>query len=155
MIVSRGGYARIVRSFTGDLGELQAALDAVSRRVASLFKQSDELAGLASSGFRAGSGAADPSVGTAAGLTEISRQAGALQAHGVMKAKATALRGLVALMAGIEGRKSLVFVAHQFGRWPGGRVVPRGRAAASRAFRRSSTGCLLRSSATGCRSSRS
>ncbi len=36
-----------------------------------------------------------------------------------MKAKTTALRGLVALMAGMEGRKSLVVVAHHFGRYPG------------------------------------
>ncbi len=36
-----------------------------------------------------------------------------------MKAKVTALRGLVALMAGMEGRKSLVLVAHHFGRHPG------------------------------------
>ena len=36
-----------------------------------------------------------------------------------MKAKTTALRGLVALMAGMEGRKSLVVVAHHFARYPG------------------------------------
>ncbi len=128
MIVSWGGYARIVRSFTGDLVELEATLDAVSRRVASLLNRSDELAGLASRDFWFGGDSVDPGVEPVAGLTEISRQAAALQAYGVMKAKVTALRGLVALMAGMEGRKSLVIVAHHFGRWPGGEhfVGPRG-----------------------------
>jgi VWFA-related protein len=119
MVVSWGDYVRVVRSFTGDLAELDATLDAIGRRVARLDSQADEVAELASRDFWFDAVAADPRVGTSVGSTELSREVAALQAYNTMKAKVTALRGLVALMAGMEGRKSLVLVAHHFGRYPG------------------------------------
>ncbi len=119
MIVSWGDSVRVVRTFTDDLAALDETLDVVARRVARLDAEANEVAELASRDVWFGSIAADPRVGGTVGSTEISREIGALQAYGTMKAKVTALRGLVALMAGMEGRKSLVLVAHHFGRYPG------------------------------------
>lgn len=119
MVVSWGDYVRVVRSFTGDLVALDETLGAVARRVARLDSEANEVAELASRDFWFESVAADPRVGTSVGSTELSREVAALQAYNTMKAKVTALRGLVALMAGMEGRKSLVLVAHHFGRYPG------------------------------------
>ncbi len=119
MVVSWGDSVRVVRSFTDDLVALDETLDAVSRRVARLDSDASEVAELASRDFWFESVAADPRVGTSIGSTELSREVAALQAYNTMKAKVAALRGLVALMAGMEGRKSLVLVAHHFGRHPG------------------------------------
>jgi VWFA-related protein len=119
MVVSWGDSVRVVRTFTDDLAALDETLDVVARRVARLDAEASEVAELASRDVWFGSIAADPRVGGTVGSTEISREIGALQAYGTMKAKVTALRGLVALMAGMEGRKSLVLVAHHFGRYPG------------------------------------
>ncbi len=119
MVVSWGDSVRVVRSFTDDLVALDETLDAVARRVARLDSEANEIAELASRDFWFDSVAADPRVGTTVGSTELSREVAALQAYNTMKAKVTALRGLVALMAGMEGRKSLVLVAHHFGRHPG------------------------------------
>lgn len=128
MVVSWGDSVRVVRSFTDDLVALDETLDAVARRVARLDSEANEIAELASRDFWFDSVAADPRVGTTVGSTELSREIAALQAYNTMKAKVTALRGLVALMAGMEGRKSLVLVAHHFGRHPGREyyVGPRG-----------------------------
>ena len=119
MVVSWGDYARIVRSFTGDLDDLDATLDAVSRRVGRLDGQADELAELASRDFWSDSVSADEAGGAPAGSGQLSREIADLQAWGFMKARVAALRGLVALMAGMEGRKSLVLVSDRLGRWPG------------------------------------
>lgn len=119
MVVSWGDSVRVVRSFTADLAALGETLDAVARRVARLDGEANEIAELAARDFWFESVAADPKVGTSVGSTELSREIAALQAFNMMKAKVTALRGLVALMAGMEGRKSLVVVAHRFGRYPG------------------------------------
>ena len=121
MIVTWGDSVRIVRSFTGDLGELDRTLDAVARRSARLDTQATELDQLAEqdSWFRSiakegGSSTSD------AGATDLSRALAATQAWGELKAKTAALRGLVALMAGMEGRKALVVVSPRFSRHPGG-----------------------------------
>ncbi|MBK6403584.1 MAG: VWA domain-containing protein [Holophagales bacterium] len=130
MIVSWGDTVRVVRSFTGDLEQLEATIDAVARRAARRGSEAAELDELAARDFwfqdvEAASGGI-PDVDT--GSTDLSRELAALQAYNVMKAKTTALRGLVALMAGMEGRKSLVVVADHFGRYPGREfyVGPRG-----------------------------
>ena len=121
MIVTWGNSVRIVRSFTGDLEELDRTLDAVSRRSARLDAQATELDRLAEQDawFRSiakegGRTSAD------AGATDLSRTLAATQAWGELKAKTAALRGLVALMAGMEGRKALVVVSPRFSRHPGG-----------------------------------
>jgi len=119
MVVSWGDSVRVVRSFTGDLAALGETLDAVARRVARLDGEASEVAELAARDFWFESVSADPRVGTTVGTAELSREVAALQAFNEMKSKVTALRGLVALMAGMEGRKSLVLVAHHFGRYPG------------------------------------
>ena len=128
MVVSWGDSVRVVRSFTDDLVALDETLDAVARRVARIDGEVNEIAEFAARDFWFDSVAADPRVGTTVGSTELSREVAALQAYNMMKAKVTALRGLVALMAGMEGRKSLVLVAHHFGRYPGREyyVGPRG-----------------------------
>ena len=119
MVVSWGDSVRVVRTFTDDLAALDETLDVVARRVARLDAEANEIAELAARDLWFDSIAADPRVGGTVGSTETSREIGTLQAYGMMKAKVTALRGLVALMAGMEGRKSLVLVAHHFGRFPG------------------------------------
>ena len=119
MVVSWGDSVRVVRTFTDDLAALDETLDVVARRVARLDGQESEVAELAARDLWFDSIAADPRVGGTVGSTETSREIGTLQAYGTMKAKVTALRGLVALMAGMEGRKSLVLVAHHFGRYSG------------------------------------
>jgi VWFA-related protein len=130
MIVSWGDAVRVVRSFTGDLDELGATIDAVARRAARLDGEAAELDELAARDFWFESVAQETGGRSAsdAGATDLSREVAALQAYNTMKAKTTALRGLIALMAGMEGRKSLVIVAHHFGRYPGREyfVEPRG-----------------------------
>jgi VWFA-related protein len=121
MVVSWGDSVRIVRSFTGNLEELEETIDAVARRAARMGSEAAELSELASRDFwfQAVDEALGGTPSTDAGSTDLSRDLAALQAYNVMKAKTTALRGLIALMAGMEGRKSLVVVAHHFGRYPG------------------------------------
>ncbi len=130
MVVSWGDSARVVRTFTGDLAELDRTLDAVARRAARMDSETAELDQLAARDLWFDEVARDPRVGLPGGVgsTELSREVDALQAYNVMKAKTTALRGLIALMSGMEGRKSLVVVAHHFGRYPGHEyyVSPRG-----------------------------
>lgn len=133
MIVSWGDSVRVVRSFTGDLDELGTTIDAVARRAARLDGEAAELDELAARDFWFESVAQETGSGSSsdAGATDLSREIAALQAYNTMKAKTTALRGLIALMAGMEGRKSLVLVAHHFGRYPGREyyVDPRGTVA--------------------------
>lgn len=121
MVVSWGDSVRVVRSFTGNLEELDATIDAVARRAARMGNEAAELSELASRDFwfQAVDEALDRTPSADVGSTDLSRDVAALQAYNVMKAKTTALRGLIALMAGMEGRKSLVLVAHHFGRYPG------------------------------------
>ncbi len=121
MVVSWGDSMRIVRSFTGNLEELEATIDAVARRAARMGSEAAELSELAARDFWFEEVSRDPRVGLPGGVgsTDLSREVSALQAYNFMKAKTTALRGLVALMAGMEGRKSLVVVAHHFARYPG------------------------------------
>ena len=121
MVVSWGDSVRVVRSFTGDLAELDRTLDAVARRAARLDNLATELAELAERDFwfQALFEEMGGAPSTGAGATDLSREVAALQAYNVMKAKTVALRGLVALMAGMDGRKSIVVVAHHFGRYPG------------------------------------
>ncbi len=130
MVVSWGDSVRVVRSFTGNLEELEATIDAVSRRAARMGTEAAELSALAANDFWFDLLARDPKADLPGGVgsTDLSREVSALQAYNVMKAKTTALRGLIALMAGMEGRKSLVVVAHHFGRYPGREfhVGPRG-----------------------------
>jgi VWFA-related protein len=121
MIVTWGDSVRIVRSFTGDMEELDRTLDAVARRAARLDAQATELDQLAEQDAWFRSIAKNGGTSTAdAGATDLSRALAATQAWGEMKAKTAALRGLVALMAGMEGRKALVVVSPRFSRHPGG-----------------------------------
>lgn len=130
MIVSWGDTVRVVRSFTGDVAELDATIDAVARRAARRGGEAAELDRLAANDFwfQAVDQALGQPPAADAGSTDLSRELAAMQAYSTMKAKTTALRGLVALMAGMEGRKSLVIVADHFGRYPGREyyVGPRG-----------------------------
>lgn len=121
MVVSWGDSARVVRSFSGDPSSLNATLDAISRRVARLDGRVDELAELAASDDWFQGLSSDPRVGLPGGVgsTDLSREVVALQAYAMMKSKVAALRALVSLLAGMEGRKSLLIVAHDFGRYPG------------------------------------
>lgn len=121
MVVSWGDSVRVVRSFTGNLEELDATIDAVARKAARMGSEAAELSELAANDFWFEMLAQDPKVDLPGGVgsTDLSREVSALQAYNVMKAKTTALRGLVALMAGMEGRKSLVLVADHFARYPG------------------------------------
>ena len=131
MIVSWGDSVRIVRTFTGDLDELGRTLDAVARRAARLDAQAGELDQLAAQDlwFRSVAEAAGTSAPDA-GSTDLSRQVAEAQAYNVMKAKTAALRGLVALMAGMDGRKALVLVSHRFSRYPGREYAPAGAGSA-------------------------
>lgn len=130
MIVSWGDTVRVVRSFTGNLEELDATIDAVARRAARRGSESAELDQLAANDFwfQAVDQALEQAPSADTGSTDLSRELAAMQAYSTMKAKTTALRGLVALMAGMEGRKSLVVVVDHFGRYPGREfyVGPRG-----------------------------
>jgi VWFA-related protein len=130
MIVSWGDTVRVVRSFTGDLEELETTIDGVARRAARLGNEAAELDQLAANDFwfQTVDQALERTPAADTGSTDLSRELAALQAYNIMKAKTTALRGLVALMAGMEGRKSLVVVTDHFGRYPGREfyVGPRG-----------------------------
>ncbi len=122
MVVSWGDSVRIVRCFTGDLEELDRTLDAVARRspVSTRRRRSWTSSRRATSGCvrRRGDGRKlrVRRLGPRTSPGTSRRPPGV----GALKAKTAALRGLVALMAGMEGRKSLVVVSHHFGRHPGG-----------------------------------
>jgi len=130
MLVSWGDSVRVVRSFTGDIEDLGRTVDAIARRAARLGTEAAELDDLAARDFwfRSAAGGSGKGASADAGARDLSREVSVQQAYAEMKAKTTALRGLVALMAGMEGRKSLVVVAHHFGRYPGREyyVGPRG-----------------------------
>ncbi len=122
MVVSWGDSLQIVHSFSSDLNELGKTIDAVARQAARLDAFSLELDELASRDFwfmGVDEALKRPAAAPGSGAADTSRQIAAMQAYASMKAKVTALRGLIALMAGMDARKSLVIVAHRFGRWPG------------------------------------
>ncbi|MBK6404651.1 MAG: VWA domain-containing protein [Holophagales bacterium] len=112
MIASWRGGVQVVYPFTGDVALLERQLDAVATGAIRLGRDvQEELDRLAGDDWAyAWAGAGDSS---------LSRNLNVQQAYSEVKGKATALKGLIATMAGMEGRKVLVFVSRSFSRRPG------------------------------------
>lgn len=112
MVVAWKGGVQRVFPFTDDVPLLEARLDAVSRSAIRLGRDvQEELDKLAGDDLAyAWAGVGDSS---------MSRNLNVQQAYTEFKGKATALTGLVASMAGMEGRKALVLVSRSFSRRPG------------------------------------
>ena len=115
MIVTWERSVRSVLPFTSDLAALERVLDqqqVLSRRLsgeASAIDQlSDEAAWLKS---------LPP--GASSGGIEMSQRTLAAEAYAEMRAKASALKALVATLGGLQGRKILVFTSHRFSEMAG------------------------------------
>jgi VWFA-related protein len=107
----RGGL-QVVFPFTGDVAILERQLDAVAKGSVRLGREvQEELDRLAADDWAyALAGVGDSS---------MSRNLNVQQAYSEVKGKVTALKGLIATMAGMEGRKALVFVSRNLSRSPG------------------------------------
>ncbi len=120
MIVTWERSIRTVVPFTDDLDALEPSLGRIERRTARKSPEAAESALLEweTSWFQ--SQEADPRVGTTAGGgSETTMDILARQAYFEMKGKTAALKGLVATLGGVEGRKALVLVSNRFSRYPG------------------------------------
>jgi len=107
----RGGL-QVIFPFTGDVPLLERQLDVIARGAVRLGRDvQEELDRLAS----------DDRAYAAAGVgdSSMSRNLNVQQAYSEVKGKATALKGIIATMSGMEGRKVLVFVSRSFSRRPG------------------------------------
>ena len=111
MVVSWDRSVRTVQRFTSDLGELDRALEAAEKGAIRIGGEQAEVDRLASEAawFRM--------VGQ--GDTGPSRRMDAQEAYQQVKGKTTALRGLIAMMAGMEGRKALVVASRRLSRRAG------------------------------------
>ncbi len=107
----RGGL-QVVFPFTGDVALLERQLDAVAKGSVRLGREvQEELDRLAADDWAyALAGVGDSS---------MSRNLNVQQAYSEVKGKVTALKGLIATMSGMEGRKALVFVSRNLSRSPG------------------------------------
>ncbi|HYN43987.1 MAG TPA: VWA domain-containing protein, partial [Thermoanaerobaculia bacterium] len=107
----RGGL-QVVFPFTGDVGLLERQLDAVAKGSIRLGHEvEEELDKLAGDDWAyASAGVGDSS---------LSRNLNVQQAYSEVKGKVSALKGLIATMSGMEGRKALVFVSRNLSRSPG------------------------------------
>ncbi|MEO8585050.1 MAG: VWA domain-containing protein [Acidobacteriota bacterium] len=110
MIVTWNRSMRSVLPFTSDLAALERVLDqqeALSRRLSrgaiALDQLSDDAAWFKS---------LPP--GSNSGGVEMSERTLAAEAYAEMKAKASALKALLATLGGLPGRKILVFTSHRF-----------------------------------------
>ncbi len=112
MIASWRGGVQVVYPFTSDVGLLERQLDLVASGAVRLGRESEEeLDRLAGDDWAyAWAGVGDSS---------LSRNLNVQQAFSEVKGKAAALKGLIATMAGMEGKKVLVFVSRSFSRKPG------------------------------------
>jgi VWFA-related protein len=110
----RGGL-QVVFPFTGDVGLLERQLDAVEKGSIRLGREAqEELDRLAGDDWAyASAGVGDSS---------LSRNLNVQQAYSEVKGKVAALKGLIATMSGMEGRKALVFVSRNLSRSPGAEV---------------------------------
>jgi VWFA-related protein len=119
MIVSWNRSIRTVLPFTGRLDSLELSLARIERESARIEPEQAEIELVQAENAWFDSLAADPRIGSAAGLGSLMGKVAARQAYSEMKAKTAALRGLAATLGGAEGRKVLVLVTHRFSRQPG------------------------------------
>jgi VWFA-related protein len=111
MVVAWDRSVRTVQRFTSDLGELDRALAAAEKGAIRTPTEQAEIDRLASdtAWFQmVGQGDAGPS-----------RRMDAQEAYREVKGKTSALRGLIAMMAGMEGRKVLVVASRRLSRRAG------------------------------------
>ncbi len=131
MIVTWNRSISTIVPFTGDLAALGRSLDDIakgargSRRRARRSSRSPartpgSLPSTESSlPLGIGGRARGPAVGPGDIGPPAENRFAASQAYGDMTGKASALKGLIATLGGMEGRKILVFASHRFGRYAG------------------------------------
>ena len=110
MIVTWNRSVRSVLPFTSDLAALERVLEkqeALSRRLSGEAIALDQLADDAA-WFKS------LPAGRNSGGIEMSERTLAAEAYAEMKAKASALKALLATLGGLSGRKILVFTSHRF-----------------------------------------
>jgi VWFA-related protein len=115
MVVAWHKGVRTLRPFTASHAELDRFLDAEEKKSRMLPQEAMALDQLSrdDAWFKSlPSGAGGDGIG-------MSQRALAAEAYADMRAKANALRALIATLGGIEGRKILVFASNRFGRYAG------------------------------------
>ena len=118
MIVTWQRAIRTVHPFTGDLAKLELALDAAA---GAMVRPGEELAEIEKL-------AADDAwfESTGVGDSTMSRSLDAMQAFQEIKGKMAAMKGLIGMMTGMEGRKALVLVSRRLSRMAGAEFGDRG-----------------------------
>jgi VWFA-related protein len=111
MVVSWDRAVRTVHPFTSNLAELERALEVAERGAVRLPGEDVETERLASNDLWF------ELVGE--GDSRLSRQLDAQEAYRDIKGKTAALKGLISILSGMEGRKSLVIVARRLSRQAG------------------------------------
>ena len=130
MIVTWNRSISTIVPFTGDLAALGRSLDDIAKRSSRVADENATLelvardnawfASLEESPAQAGGGRTrGPVVAPGDVGPPTENRAAAVQAYGDIKGKAAALKGLIATLGGMEGRKILVFASHRFGRYAG------------------------------------
>jgi VWFA-related protein len=111
MVVSWDRAVRTVHPFTSSLVDLERALEVAERGAVRLPGENVEIERLATND------AWFELVGE--GDSRLSRQLDAQEAYRDIKGKTTALKGLISVLAGMDGRKSLVIVSRRLSRQAG------------------------------------
>jgi VWFA-related protein len=126
MIVTWNRSISTIVPFTGDLATLGRSLDDIAKKSSRIAEEGTTLDQVASESAWFASlneppppGTRGPTVGPGGAGSPHENRSAAAQAYGDMKGKASALKGLVATLGGMDGRKILVFASHRFGRYAG------------------------------------
>jgi VWFA-related protein len=114
-VVAWNRSMKTILPFTDDREEIDAAIDGVEKQSARLPTESADLDEVSADSAWIRS---LPVAAQAGGTSQLPRSLAA-QAYADQKAKAAALKGLVATLGGMEGRKILVLASHRFSRYAG------------------------------------
>jgi VWFA-related protein len=114
-VVAWNRSMKTILPFTDDRAEIDGALDAVEKQSARLPTESADLDTVSADAAWTRSLPAAAQTGV---TSQVPRSLAA-QAYADQKAKTAALKGLVATLGGMEGRKILILASHRFSRYAG------------------------------------
>ena len=114
-VISWNRSMKTILPFTDDREEIDTALDAVEKQSARLPTEKADLEEVSAD---AAWNQSLPAAARSGSGPQLPRQLAA-QAYADQKAKTAALKGLVATLGGMEGRKILVFASHRYSRYAG------------------------------------
>jgi len=118
MIVAWERSLRTVVPFTGDLSALEAGLGRLARAATGLPDEKATLETLTADAawFQLVASASQGAAPTGAGFGE---RLAASEAYHEMQSKAAAIKGLLSVLGGVEGRRVLILASHRFSRYAG------------------------------------